>query len=73
MQVADAEMVVPEMIWPDMETDKEACKEKIEQLRNEKRILILICDTKLLDIASEECVKFNKAKETRLKNQDLDF
>lgn len=73
MQVADAEMVVPEMIWPDMETDKEACKEKIEQLRNEKRILILICDTKLLDIASEECVKFNKAKEKRLKNQDLDF
>lgn len=73
MQVADAEMIVPEIIWPDMETDKEACKEKIEQLRNEKRILILICDTKLLDIASEECVKFNKAKETRLKNQDLDF
>lgn len=73
MQVADAEMVVPEIIWPDMETDKEACKEKIEQLRNEKKILILICDTKLLDIASEECIKFNKAKETRLKNQDLDF
>lgn len=73
MQVADAEMIVPEIIWPDMETDKEACKEKIEQLRNEKKILILICDTKLLDIASEECIKFNKAKETRLKNQDLDF
>lgn len=73
MQVAEAEMVVPEIIWPDMETDKEACKEKIEQLRNEKKILILICDTKLLDIASEECIKFNKAKETRLKNQDLDF
>lgn len=73
MQVADAEMAVPEMIWPDMETDKDACKEKIEQLRNEKKILIFICDTKLLDIASEECVKFNKAKEKRLKNQDLDF
>lgn len=73
MQVADAEMVVPEMIWPDMETDKDACKERIKRLRNEKEILILICDTKLLDIASEECVKFNKAKETRLKNQDLDF
>ena len=73
MQVADAEMVVPEMIWPDMETDKEACKERIERLRNEKKIFILICDTKLLDIASEECVKFNKAKEKRLKNQDLDF
>lgn len=73
MQVADAEMVVPEMIWPDMETDKEACKERIERLKNEKEILILICDTKLLDIASEECVKFNKAKEKRLKNQDLDF
>lgn len=73
MQVADAEMVVPEMIWPDMETDKEACKERIERLKNEKEILILICDTKLLDIASDECVKFNKAKEKRLKNQDLDF